>query len=707
MAITIQLSKQIYPSYKYLLNELGNLGYSRVPMVLSPGEFSVRGSIIDIFAVNHNFPIRIEYDEDQIERLNSFNVHDQKSISKLDETQIISVSEGKDLFPASALGGSIPNVDLLSDFEEGCYVVHEDYGIGIYRGLRRLSFNHIEGEYLFIQYKDEDKLYVPLEQFNRIFLYSDSEFTPQLNSLSDGAWKRTKTKAKKDLDELAEDVYLMSHIRQNTHGHSFTEDTVWQIDLEESFEHPDTADQMKITQEIKKDMESTKPMDRVLCGDVGYGKTEIIVRAAFKAAENHKQTAILVPTTILADQHYRVFSERFKRFHHKVEVLSRFRSKEEQKKILEDLKNNDIKVVIGTHRLLQKDIQFADLGLLVIDEEQRFGVSHKEKIKKLKNNVDVISLSATPIPRTLYMALTGAKDFSILKTPPKARKPILTTVAPITDDIIQKAVNDEIKSGGQVFYLFNNVKKILFKHQKLKRLFPNLKIGIGHGQMQGNQLEQVIFDFIHKKYDILLCTTIIENGVDIPNTNTIIVENAHLFGLSQIHQIRGRVGRTEKQAFAYLLYPKDEILSTKAEKRLKAIKEYAALGAGYKLALKDLEIRGAGTLLGRKQHGHMTAIGFDLYCKLLEESVHKLQKDETKKRKPTLIIEKNIATAIPEFYIPSERERLSIYRRLSNLMYQDQLDELLAELEDRYGKIPKCVQPLFNTIRNQLLSEEH
>ncbi|MFC1616701.1 transcription-repair coupling factor [Candidatus Margulisiibacteriota bacterium] len=700
-AITISIDD--YPKHNQLITDLTDFKYTRIPMVLEPGEFAVRGGIIDVYPINQNFPIRIEYFGDEIERINTFNVVNQRSISKLKKTTIAPVTAEAIHF--DTLTDRQMNDEIMPDFEPGDFVVHEDYGVGMYQGLEHKSFGEREGEYIFIRYKGEDKLYVPLEQIDRLHPYSDKELKPHLNSLSDNSWHKTRTKTKQALEELAEDVYLVYKARQTIEGHAFAEDTLHQIDLEESFKHEDTADQIKVTAEIKKDMESAKPMDRVLCGDVGYGKTEIIVRAAFKAAENNKQTAVLVPTTILADQHFTTFSERFSDFEHKhkVEMLSRFKSKEEIENIKQNIAKNNIKVVIGTHMLLGKNIDFQDLGLLVIDEEQRFGVSHKEKIKKLKTNVDVISISATPIPRTLYMALTGAKDFSILKTPPVARKPIKTTVAIHSDQLIKQAIEQEIKSGGQVFYLFNNVERIKYIFQKLQKLVPEYSVVIAHGQMRERELENVVHDFINKKYDILLCTTIIESGVDIPNVNTIIMDNAHLLGLSQIHQIRGRVGRTQKQGYAYLMYPKHEILSDKAKKRLQAIREYAALGSGHKLALKDLEIRGAGTLLGKKQHGHMTAVGFELYCKLLEESVHRLKGEKAKVRKPDLIIDKHIKTFIPDFYISNERERLSIYRRLGTLMYKHQLKDLLYELEDRYGKIPKLIKPLFNTIRDQLL----
>ncbi|MFA5879551.1 MAG: transcription-repair coupling factor [Candidatus Margulisiibacteriota bacterium] len=703
--LEIDLISNTYPKYQDLILTLIELGYCRVPIVLSAGEFAVRGSICDVFPVNHTHPLRIEYFDNQIERLNSFDVHTQKSISPLKKTNIEDAAVKDKFFNFNKLlvddyqGAE----QILSDIKPGDYVVHEDHGIGLYMGLHHLVLGSREGEFAFVQYLNEDKLYVPLEKINRITLYSAGDVKPRLNSLSDSAWQKTKEKAKKALSDLAEDIYLLYKTREQVEGFSFKEDSLWQIDLESSFPHKPTVDQLKITDEVKRDMENPRPMDRVIAGDVGFGKTEIILRAAFKAAENNKQTAILVPTTILAEQHYQTFVERFEKYPHAVEVLSRFKNKKEHQQILADLKENKVKVIIGTHRLLSADVEFFDLGLLVVDEEQRFGVQHKEKIKKIKANVDVLMISATPIPRTLYMALTGSKDFSILKTAPVNRKPILTTVAPYDDELVLKAVHHEMKNKGQVFYLFNNVQRIGQKYLKLKELFPDLRIGVGHGQMKERELEEVLHKFIHNEFDILLCTTIIENGIDIPHANTIIIENVHLLGLAELHQIRGRVGRTEKQGHAYLLYPQEMILSDKAKERLKAIKEYAALGSGYKLALKDLEIRGAGSLLGEKQHGHITAIGFELYCKLLEESVSRFKPGKEKVRAINLMFDPDVKTYIPDTYISHERERLAIYRRIMNLMHKDQLYELIYEIEDRYGKIPDEVDSFLNFVLDQLL----
>lgn len=703
--IEINLTTKTYPKYQDLISKLAELGYERVPIVLGIGEFAVRGSICDIFPTNHTHPLRLEYFDHEIERLNSFDVHTQKSISALTKTTIQDALDKENCFKFDKLEiDDYKGADqVLADIKPGDYVVHEDHGVGLYRGLHHLVLGRREGEFAFIQYLGEDKLYVPLEKINRITLYSAGEIIPRLNSLSDNAWQKTKEKAKKALADLAEDIYLLYKTRESVEGFSFKEDSLWQIDLEESFPHKPTDDQMMITDQVKRDMEATRPMDRVIAGDVGFGKTEIILRAAFKAAENNKQTAILVPTTILAEQHYQTFAERFQKYPHQVEVVSRFKTAKEQKQILADLKANKVKVIIGTHRLLGKDVEFHDLGLLVVDEEQRFGVQHKEKIKKIKANVDVLMISATPIPRTLYMALTGSKDFSILKTAPVNRKPILTTVAPYHDELVMKAVQHEIKNHGQVFYLFNNVQKIGLKFQKLKELFPDLRIGVGHGQMKEKELEEVLYKFIHNEFDLLLCTTIIENGIDIPRANTIIIENVHLLGLAELHQIRGRVGRTEKQGHAYLLYPEEMVLSTKAKERLKAIREYAALGSGYKLALKDLEIRGAGSLLGEKQHGHISAIGFELYCKLLEESVNRFKHDQPKVRSLNLVFDPDVKSYIPDTYISHERERLAIYRRIMNLMHKEQLYDLINEIEDRYGKIPKEVKPFFNFVLDQLL----
>ncbi|MFC1753865.1 transcription-repair coupling factor [Thermoproteota archaeon] len=698
--LIIDLKNQIRTHYQDIMGELANLGYQRVNMVMEPGDFAVRGNIIDIFGLNQSHPIRLEYENNVIERLNSFNAHTQRSISTIYSVQINHIDLNQ---KSSYLSWTAEEADtsLLADLQDGDYVVHEQFGIGIFKGLIRLSYSSREGEFLFIHYKGKDKLYVPLEQLRLVYKYSGGEIKPEINALYDGSWQKIQSKAKKYVQELAEDLYLLYKLRKTKQGFAFQEDSVWQIDLEQSFEYEETPDQKQAVHDVKRDMESAKPMDRLLCGDVGYGKTEVMLRAAFKAIENKKQTAILVPTTILAEQHFKVFSKRLKLYPYTVEILSRFKKPKEQAQIISKLKSHGIDIIIGTHRLLQKDIEFADLGLLIIDEEQRFGVTHKEKIKHIKPHLDVLTVTATPIPRTLYMALTGARDLSRLETPPHKRKPILTKVTQYSDDVVKEAVYQEINRKGQIFFLHNQVETIERKYKQLSELLPDITIMVAHGQMKEAELKRVMEEFYEQKAQMLLCTTIIESGLDVKNVNTIILEKAERFGLSQIHQLRGRVGRTQKQGYAYLLYTDESSLTDKAKKRLKSIHEYAALGAGYKLALKDLEIRGAGTLLGHKQHGLMTAIGFDLYCKLLSKAVNEMKHAKIPEQK-SFILPEGLKFYIPNTYIESERERLAIYRRIMNLNWRYQMDDLNDELKDRYGPLPKFVTVMLDAIQDLL-----
>ncbi|NQY73135.1 MAG: transcription-repair coupling factor [Candidatus Margulisbacteria bacterium] len=698
--ISIHLKEKSYLSHQSMIRELVDMGYKRVGMVLEPGECAVRGQIIDVYPSNHTHPVRIEYFGNDIERLCSFDCHTQRSLSTLNKTQISS-PEAHNSF--RFLGGmEDPSTEnLISDIHEGDHVVHEDCGIGVYKGLKRLSLSGREGEFLFIQYKGEDKLYVPLDQMGKIHRYSGGEFTPRINSLSDGTWQKQKSRAKKATDVLAEDIYLMQKVRQNQLGFQFGEDTLWQIDLENSFEFKETPDQNKVITEIKRDMESKKPMDRLLCGDVGYGKTEVAIRVAFKAVENRKQVAILVPTTILAQQHYRLFEKRMGKFKCQVEVLSRFKSKKERDAIIERLEKGDVDIIVGTHQLLHPDIQFKDLGLLIVDEEQRFGVTHKEKLKKKRSEVDVLTITATPIPRTLYMALTGARDLSRIETPPKFRKPVMTTVMPFSESVIIDAIEKEIKRGGQVFFVLNHIQNLSKRINALRDWMPHVQFEMAHGQMKERELENVMLSFMENQFQVLVCTTIIESGIDFPNANTIIIENVERFGLSQIHQLRGRVGRTKRQATAYLLYRQDTALKDKAIARLQAIKEYTTLGCGYKLAMKDLEIRGAGALLGNSQHGHMTHVGFELYCKLLEESVHHFS-GTRKPQKAAIALLPGVSSCIPESYVSQPRERLALYKRMMAVSIPQDIDKLIAELQDRYGPIPKIVLRLLESIQGQL-----
>ena len=588
------------------------------------------------------------------------------------------------------------------DIVPGDYVVHIDHGIGIYRGIVNLAVRGARQDYLFIEYAEGDKLYVPVDQLNLVHKYvgMDSK-APKIYRLGGVTWERTKRKVKSSIKKLAQELYHLYNTRKEIKGHAFSSDSNWQQELEMSFPFEETYDQLQALTEVKKDMESPRPMERLICGDVGYGKTEVAIRAAFKAVLDGKQVAILAPTTILAQQHYETFQGRMNSFPVNIEMLSRFRDKKEQKEIVQNLKEGKIDIIIGTHRLVQEDIQFRDLGLLVIDEEQRFGVLHKERIKKLKESVDSLTLTATPIPRTLHMSLIGVRDLSVINTPPEDRFPVVTYIGEREDRIIVEAIKRELQRGGQVFFVHNRVKDIQKVARDLNRLLPQARIGVAHGQMAEEQLEELMIDFLEKKYDILVCTTIIEIGLDIPNVNTIIVDEAYKFGLSQLYQLRGRVGRADRQAYAYFLYPTYRSISDTAKKRLQAIQEFSELGSGFKLAMRDLEIRGAGNLLGKEQHGFVSEVGFNLYCHLLEEEIKEL-KEEGEKREDKEdfdpLIEIPLETYIPETYIPLLEQRVLFYRKLSETKDLEGVERIKEELKDRYGLYPPEVRNLLEII---------
>ncbi len=576
----------------------------------------------------------------------------------------------------------------LAQFSEGDLVVHEDYGIGRYRGLQKLKEEGVESEYILIEYAGGDKLYVPLTLMGLVEKYSaGGDFKPKLSRLGSQAWLKTKGRVKKSIKDMTAELLEIYAARQKYLGFAFLPDDLWQKDLEGSFPYKETPDQSKAITAVKRDMESTRPMDRLVCGDVGYGKTEVAIRASAKAVSAGKQAAVLVPTTILAEQHYYNFKKRFASFPFKVEMLSRFRSKEDQKKIVEALKTGGVDVVIGTHRLLSKDMQFKDLGLLIIDEEQRFGVAHKEKIKKLRKTVDVLTLTATPIPRTLYLSLSGVRDLSIINTPPVDRSPVRTYVLNWNESVVREAILKELDRGGQVFYVFNIVEKIDGMANKLSKLVPEAKIIVGHGQMSERKLEQTMLDFSSRKYDVLLCSTIIESGLDLPNVNTILIDHADRLGLSQLYQLRGRVGRSNVRAYSYLFYHEEARLTETAVKRLKALQEFTALGSGYRLAMRDLEIRGAGNLLGAQQSGHLLAVGFDLYCELLEEAARELKGiSEPTPRQVEIDIKTD--AYIPADYVEDEKQRVALYRRLNLVASEKELLELREEMVDRFGRLP-------------------
>ncbi|MGB4608992.1 MAG: transcription-repair coupling factor [Saccharofermentanales bacterium] len=583
-------------------------------------------------------------------------------------------------------------IDFLSDLKPGEYVVHENHGIGIYNGLKTLETGGTQSDYLHISYAGTDQLYISVDQLDQIQKYvSAGGGKPKLSKLDGQSWHNLKKRARDSIKKLAIDLITLHAARMQLKGHNFGPDTVWQAQFEEGFPYTETDDQILAIEEVKADMESELVMDRLLCGDVGFGKTEIAFRAMFKAALDSKQAVMLVPTTVLAQQHYENLIERIQDFPINVKMLSRFVSAKERNKTLRGLKSGEVDIVIGTHRILSQDVKFANLGLLVIDEEQRFGVNHKESLKARFPQVDVLSMTATPIPRTLHMSLSGIRDISFLENGPSDRKSVQTYVMEFAQDVIEEAILREISRGGQVFYLYNNTHKIGKKSQQLREALPGLKVDYGHGQMGERRLEAVVENFLTKKFDVFVCTTIIESGLDMPNVNTIIVEDADRLGLAQLYQIRGRVGRSERQAYAYITYNPGRILNEDATKRLTAIRDFTEIGSGFKIALRDLEVRGAGNLLGAEQHGHMEAIGYELYCKMLAENVRELKNEPEVKQAKFALIDLNIDARIPESYIISEGQRLDFYLRISRIVqlkdYQDIIDELL----DRYGDLPQEV----------------
>lgn len=597
-------------------------------------------------------------------------------------------------------------IESINDIKEGEYVVHSVHGVGIYKGLSKQELDGQYKDYLTIEYANKDKLHMPAEQVNLLCRYRGSgTIKPHLSRMGGNDWVNTKSRVKKEVEKIAYDLLRLYAKRKMQSGISFDPDSPWQVEMEEAFEYVETPDQMKAIIDVKADMESENPMDRLICGDVGFGKTEVAIRAIFKAVSSGKQVAIIVPTTVLAMQHYQTIEERFKPFGMNVQLLCRFRSAKEQKQTLKELATGTCDVVVATHRLLQDDISFKNLGLLVIDEEHRFGVRHKEKLKKLKENIDIISMSATPIPRTLYMSLSGIKDMSIINTPPKNRLPIKTFVGEYNETSIKNAITHELDREGQVFYLYNRVETIEEYKLKLQKLVPNARIVIGHAQLDEKTLEQVMVDFANKEYDILLCTTIIESGLDIPNANTIIIDNADKFGLAQLYQLRGRVGRCEKQAYCYCFYKKNKNLTQEAVQRLKAIKEFTTLGSGYQVALRDVEIRGIGNILGTKQHGHMINVGFDTYCQLLEDTVNELKGEYVEKTPPT-IVDINVTAYIPDEWVGSTEQKMIEYKRLSDVKSQTELDYITEEWKDRFSTPPECVQNLIKLIKIRLAATD-
>jgi transcription-repair coupling factor (superfamily II helicase) len=598
---------------------------------------------------------------------------------------------------------------FLSDFRDlrpDDYVVHIDHGIARFGGLQTLDLGSSSGEFMLLYYADEAKLYVPVERLDLVQRYSSAEgHQPQLDRLGGLGWQKTKAKAKRAMRDMADELLKLYAERKLVGGYAFAADTPWQQEFEDGFAYVLTPDQETAIDDIKKDMEESVPMDRLLCGDVGYGKTEVAMRAAFKAVMEGKQAAVLTPTTVLAYQHYDTFRSRFAPFPVKVELLSRFRSTKEQKEVVKRVESGQVDVIIGTHRMLSKDVRFKDLGLVVVDEEQRFGVAHKERLKQLKKRVDVLTLSATPIPRTLNMSLSGLRDMSLIETPPRDRLAIQTQVVQFSDPVIKSAIELELARGGQVFFVHNRVETIETVAALVKRLVPQARMAVGHGQMNEKEMERVMLDFIDYKYDVLVATTIIENGIDIPRANTIIINRADGYGLSQLYQLRGRVGRSNRRAYAYLLIPGEQELSPIARRRLAAIREFSDLGAGFRIAALDLELRGAGSLLGGEQSGHMDALGFDLYTQMMERTVAELR-GEAVEDEPGVSLNLAVDVAIPDDYISDMGQRLRTYKRVSSARDEQTLSAIRTETQDRYGRLPAAVESLFAYARLRRLAEE-
>lgn len=598
-------------------------------------------------------------------------------------------------------------IETYADLKPGDFVVHQTHGIGIYQGMEQLTVEGLRRDYLKIAYKDGGLLFIPTTNMDLIQKYVGSEgHEPRINKLGGTEWVKTKKRVKESLKELAASLIKLQAERKSMKGYAFSPDTVWQKQFEDAFPYEETPDQLRCVEEIKRDMESDLIMDRLLCGDVGYGKTEVALRAAFKAVMDGKQAAFLVPTTVLCAQHYENFKKRFSGYPVRVEMLSRFRTEAEQRAILRDLKAGRIDIIIGTHMLFSEEVKFKDLGLLVVDEEQRFGVAHKETIKSRYPHVDTLTLSATPIPRTLNMALMGIRDISTIEDPPEQRYPVQTYVVEHRDDIIRDAIHRELARDGQVFYLYNRVRGIQSKAAHIQKLVPEAQVGFAHGQMSERELEQVIRAFLEKEFNVLVCTTIIESGVDMPNVNTIIVEDSDRLGLSQLYQLRGRVGRSSRLAYAYLTYKKDKVLNETAEKRLKAIREFTEFGSGFKIAMRDLQIRGAGNILGPEQHGHMESVGYDMYLRLLDEAIAELKGETPKPADLETTVEFKVPAHIDAKYIPDEDQRIDMYKSIASVEDEDEAMDIRDELIDRYGDIPEETQNLIDIalIKNMALS---
>ncbi|MDL2229885.1 transcription-repair coupling factor, partial [Treponema sp. OttesenSCG-928-L16] len=608
--------------------------------------------------------------------------------------------------PRSLKSARSAAIDTFVELNPGDFVVHVNYGIGLFKGIERIRALGHERDYIKLEYAGEEYVFVPIEQVNLVQRYIGNEGSPpRLDKLGSKSWENRKGRVKQSVEEIAQKLITLYSKRKASMGFAFPKDTEWQTVFEAAFPFEETEDQLRCVEEIKEDMESPHPMDRLVCGDVGYGKTEVAVRACFKAVMGGKQVAFLAPTTILAEQHYENFQERFSQFPIRLGMMSRFVDPRETKKRIEELRRGEIDILVGTHRIIQKDVLFRDLGLMVIDEEQRFGVKDKERLKELKTNVDCLTLSATPIPRTLHMSLLKIRDMSLLATPPQNRHPIETTIEEYNEDRLAAAIRREVERGGQVFFLHNRVETLNETRIKLERLVPEMLIDTAHGRMDGRELEDVMHRFIHGGFHVLVSTTIIENGIDIPNVNTIIIDRADMYGVSQLYQLRGRVGRSDRVAYAYLFYPKDRSLSEVAMKRLQVISDFTELGSGFKIAMKDMEIRGAGNLLGREQSGDIYSVGFDLYLRLLDEAVRRLE-DENYEADTETLLELEYSGYIPDSYIDSAQEKMEVYKKIASIQTRDELERVYAELLDRFGPLPDEAQSLLSLAEIRIICRD-
>ena len=688
--------KSFFGNINYLKDELNNL-------------ISQNWNVV-IFADNPNQSVRIKEILSDFElKILPYPISGGFAIEK-NRTLIIQENEifGRRKHVPKSLGRvKSQAIDTFVELNEGDFVVHVNYGIGQFKGIQRVKAMGNERDYIKLEYAEEDVVFVPIEQVNLIQRYIGNEGEkPHLDRLGSKAWENRKNKVKKAVEDLAQKLISLYSRRQASRGFPFPKDNEWQAAFEASFPYEDTPDQYTVSNEIKEDMERPVPMDRLVCGDVGYGKTEIAMRAAFKAVMGGKQVAFLAPTTILAEQHYETCVERFKNFPVKIAQMSRFIPAKEQKKILEELKKGSVDILVGTHRIIQKDVEFRDLGLMIVDEEQRFGVKDKERLKNLKANIDCLAMSATPIPRTLHMSLLKIRDMSLLTTPPQSRKPIETIVDEYTDERVVKAIRQEVERGGQVFYLHNRVESLEEVRHHLQQILPEMLIDVAHGQMSVDELDDIFRRFKMGGFHILIATTIIENGIDIPNVNTIIIDRADMYGVSQLYQLRGRVGRSDKKAYAYLLYPENKVLSEVAMKRLQVISDFTELGSGFKIAMKDMEIRGAGNLLGRDQSGDVYSVGFDLYVKLLNDAVEQLTNSKNYQENNEVLMELEYSGFIPDTYVSNLQIKMEIYKKIASIQTKEELDSMYYELEDRFGPIPDEVYSLLSLAEVRIIARK-